>query len=128
MAERARSVLHATVALWVPVALTMMASFASLTMVTSLPASYVQVHHDGIRARQSGVSAEDPEQLPTFAGDGVAVGVTAGAVVALAVGSAVQTDAPVVLGVEVIAQTATPSPITATKTTAITPNSTGTRS
>ncbi|HEY5483405.1 MAG TPA: hypothetical protein VIK31_06280 [Propionibacteriaceae bacterium] len=66
--------------------------------------------------------------MPTFAGDGVAVGVTAGAVVALAVGSAVQTDAPVVLGVEVIAQTATPSPITATKTTAITPNSTGTRS
>jgi hypothetical protein len=82
-------------------------------------------------ACQSGVPAEDPEQFAAFDGNGVELGPVLAVLVAVVVGSTVQTDAAVVLGAELIDQTATPTPITATRTTATiarTPYTAGTRS
>jgi len=78
----------------------------------------MQLQPDGMMACQSVVSAEDPAHLPTFDGDGVELGVAFIVRVAVAVGSAVQTDAAVDFGVELIDQTATPAPMTAISTIA----------
>jgi hypothetical protein len=123
----------------------MIVSNCSSTMNTSAPASYAQVHPDGMTACQPVVSAADPEQLPTVDGLGVELGVAVTELgvaatelgfavtvrVDVGVGTAVQTEAAVVFGVQLIDQTTTPTPIAAiskTATIAMTPYFAGTRS